>query len=741
MKIFNALFMLSLLMLSTQLVASDWATMKCQNCGNEEIINPNTANDVPFYHIQYHVDDLPDHDNLNWGPFNRNYRIKWAIIKDGEVLKTFVSNRVDPRDGVDDETLKVELILTPGVYHTRIRIYPTASISGAEKSGYKELTTNTIEVLNASNSVVFGWQTGDGANNGQSASTALQRKIAAPISVALWGSNQLNYMSQFKVSFDGYWMIAQKDEFGQIDLQEAFKEITRTYPIVNIDDIFEIKIEPYEYKKPPSNVNHQSVVFTNVSSPTLYLKFKAEKLELEGTKYYDFQHRHNIIFADFDGDNYDELVFTEFIGNHRFLVHYGEYYGGTWHWEQNNELVIGPHPSDWNGNAPRLLAGDFNGNGKEELLIHSIYDHRVHLYEFTGNTIKSFKHLWTSNANDQINNYMDKLIAADLNGDGKDEVIGRNIANTWQTIFYFNSDNYDNGTFKWLTSNSGLPNLVWTYSNNQIAGDVDNDGRDEIMGWNADGTEAILCELRWIDNHHVWVTDWSGDKFYKPMNHHNDSKHPDLFMFGQLDCDAKEELLLFQVAEEAGWATANTFTESTGNWTWNWGNNGIRWLGEMNLRVVDAHETAMNYYPLRMNKRYGMAQIYSTQSWKDNNRSKYIKTFRSVETCPGTVPLKINNVEIHPDPIPENAPGSISDLFIDAFPTTFNSQLNIRLNSTVENFHMNIYNNNGSLIESIANVSTDAPIILNTQLYTSGMYIIECITANGQMATTRVNKR
>jgi len=213
---------------------------------------------------------------------------------------------------------------------------------------------------------------------------------------------------------------------------------------------------------------------------------------INGWKVRDFD---NFYVGDFDGDGAEELFCVQTGTNHKWMTIL-DYYNGDWHWKWSNygyNHMMLPYRDNF-------IVGDYDGDGKDEVLGNDI-DGWTTMFSFYNN---SWHWKWSDNGNNQIRPYKDNLVSGDFNGDGKDEILGSDLPNGWTTMF-----NFENNNFQWGWSDYGKNHAIRPYRNNLRAGDFDGDGKDEILGFH---TWATLFDFENNNFQWGWSTN-GGNSF------------------------------------------------------------------------------------------------------------------------------------------------------------------------------------------------------------------------------------
>ena len=214
-----------------------------------------------------------------------------------------------------------------------------------------------------------------------------------------------------------------------------------------------------------------------------------------------FPYRNNLTVGDFDGDGRDEVI-----GCAGGWITMFKYHDGDWHWHWSNygnsSINISPYPY--------FHAGDFDGDGKDELIgyaVPSVESGWVTMFKWNGN---GFTWSWSNyGSNHAMCPYMQNMTVGDFDGDGKDELLG---LGSWNTMFH-----YENGNWNWGWSCYGSNNwgpITPTNPSAFVTGNVDNDAKDELFILptqlnNYSGSISNYARLIQMASATSWVSDWA----------------------------------------------------------------------------------------------------------------------------------------------------------------------------------------------------------------------------------------
>ena len=172
-----------------------------------------------------------------------------------------------------------------------------------------------------------------------------------------------------------------------------------------------------------------------------------------------------MIVGDFDGDGKDEIFAY---GGWTTMFSYSN---GSWHWGWSNY-------GDNSGISAysKFIAGDFDGDGKDEIFAYSNGTWKTVFSYINGDWHWDASNYGNSGG---ITPYT-KFVAGDFDGNEKDELFAYSNG-TWKTVF-----SLQNGNWQWGWSNYGNSSMGITPYNNFVAGDFNGDGKDDLIsttGW------------------------------------------------------------------------------------------------------------------------------------------------------------------------------------------------------------------------------------------------------------------
>jgi hypothetical protein len=287
-----------------------------------------------------------------------------------------------------------------------------------------------------------------------------------------------------------------------------------------------------------------------------------------------------LVTGDFDNDGRDELIATNAGTGYAHLMGFD---GTNWStpWANN-----GNHRIHWwyLSVGDSFVAGDFNGDGRDELLAISGASGYAHLMRFNGSTWST---PWMNNGNHRIHWWYlsagDRFVVGDFDGDGRDELLAISAASGYAHLMKFNGTNW---TTMW--SNSSNHRIHWWYlsvGDSFVAGDFNGDGRDELLAISAASGYAHL--MKYASG--TWSTPWTNGG-----NHQINWWYlnpGDQLMACNFDGNGADELL---ATSTGGWSQMMKYMG--GGWSTPWSNEGARTIHLWHMKPTDRY-IAANFDP------------------------------------------------------------------------------------------------------------------------------------------------
>ena len=195
------------------------------------------------------------------------------------------------------------------------------------------------------------------------------------------------------------------------------------------------------------------------------------------------------VVGDFDGDGQDEIAFAHYVGRYiRYWIVKYDNSDNFWHHlgsEGDSELNA-DYEKSITGSVKFAVAGDFDGDGKDEIAIAITNANKFYVIKY--NSTDEWIHLGGDgrSADFLVESNVSSGIAADVDGDGKDEVVlAINNTNSFWVMKYDDTlgwnhliQNYSldyEADFACLEEDPTDPGIEFA-----VAGDFDGDGCDEI---------------------------------------------------------------------------------------------------------------------------------------------------------------------------------------------------------------------------------------------------------------------
>lgn len=169
-----------------------------------------------------------------------------------------------------------------------------------------------------------------------------------------------------------------------------------------------------------------------------------------------------LLTSDLDGDGTQEIIASAYLG--------GIDYYSVWYVVRKN--ANGGYDQVWRsplygGTMVRILLADMNGDGKDDVVV-AMADGTVHIYN--GPTLQEIRTL-------HIINSLSDMAVADLDGDGAKEI----VASDGNGVYVYNSQT---GAVKWVAASGGGTSIV--------VGNVDADPAPEVVTTTYGGKGYVL---------------------------------------------------------------------------------------------------------------------------------------------------------------------------------------------------------------------------------------------------------
>lgn len=265
------------------------------------------------------------------------------------------------------------------------------------------------------------------------------------------------------------------------------------------------------------------------------------------------------ISGDFTGDGIDEILMINASKSKASLYHFeGHHWESLWKTKENTGGEI--LEMRW---GDRYYAGDFNGDGKEELLRINNAKGIVQIYGLNHQK-------WTSLLKNKDPLFAwefhkkDKALVGDYDGDGVEELLLLNAENNQSKLYSFKND--QEGMKAVNGAKPGINDWNMDSGDQWIKGDFNGDGRDELFAIKEDANLARFYQYE--DS--KWAISYSNNNSGKIGSWHLNTD--DIFLVGDYDNDGRDDLLF--ISPKSGHSRIYNADERKFNWT-NHGNKNI----------------------------------------------------------------------------------------------------------------------------------------------------------------------
>lgn len=369
--------------------------------------------------------------------------------------------------------------------------------------------------------------------------------------------------------------------------------------------------------------------------------------------------------GDFDGDGEEELFCVQTgddaIDTWMSLLKFN---GDSW------ELLWSNYGSTDHPMKPyraNLLVGDFNGDGKDELLGNDPDGWITSFHYASGN----WNWGWSDYGSHPLTPYKNRLTVGDFDGDGKDEVLGWEIGG-WTTMFNFVGSNWVWGDW----SDFGLSHPIHPYRWEMYSGNFILNGRDDLLGFNNPPWPFLPGDAKTFHfNAGNWSSGWStggGTSFGGWTYPIPDS---DKILIGNLDyIDAQDEIMFIQREVGGAWAATMDLKPNLDGWNWNWSANpiyGVPYIDDWSIDLNGGENT--DYFLIKPNvskpdhiiamRRFGCEKGYkydvrmyvsqlSSNKMADFDDENQIKNldYSEMDLAGNNLDNSVGNFRIYPNP-------------------------------------------------------------------------------------------
>jgi beta-glucanase (GH16 family) len=229
----------------------------------------------------------------------------------------------------------------------------------------------------------------------------------------------------------------------------------------------------------------------------------------------------------FETSGKSQLVAIDSTGQSKVLTFDGVSWNST-----PGKIAVGDTPVD------RFVVGDFDGGGRDELLSISKY-HRARLWSYQGG---HWSIAWSDTDDTNTTGIIgpwpiqsgDRYVAGDFDGDGKDELLAIGSNGRSQLL------RFSDGDWSSIWSNGGGKNIgQWNvgYGDTYLSGDFDGQGQKKLLAIAGGSGWARVMKFDGVS----WVSQW--DNQHSGMFHLWQMKPTDNYLVGNFDGGKQDQLL------------------------------------------------------------------------------------------------------------------------------------------------------------------------------------------------------
>ncbi len=173
--------------------------------------------------------------------------------------------------------------------------------------------------------------------------------------------------------------------------------------------------------------------------------WQPQQIDRWGTTHIPIPYTRKIIIADIDGDGTDEVVYIYNSPEKRIIVlDFAEPFPTS---ESQHGYLKIYSEWQWDGEPDKIVSGDFNGDGKDELAYFNSNNQTDEVHFLKWNPKKRQWKKWKTLSRKKLGNPAIKMVAGDFDDDGKAEIgllLEKPFANTYHVYKYINTQ------FQWV---------------------------------------------------------------------------------------------------------------------------------------------------------------------------------------------------------------------------------------------------------------------------------------------------
>ncbi len=526
---------------------------------------------------------------------------------------------------------------------------------------------------------------------------------------------------------------------------------TRAYRYFSKDNIFDENIWGLN-----NLVINKNLIADNVTKDNVEFFYESDNIKAIDPLYYEENlDIIETLSGDFDGDGSKNEIaaFVKTGSNSSKIILWkrdkiqGKYFLkflGAW-WESNN--------FDATQMKDRLVAGDFTGDGRDDIAgFRDMGNNSSRIEVFMSSSEGKFKpdghgKKWWEANNYDANQFTGRLVAGDFTGNGRDDIAGyRDMGNNSSRIEVFMSSSEgkfkpDGHGKKWWEANNYDANQ---FTGRLVAGDFTNNGRYDIAGFRDMGNNSSRIEVFMSSSEGKFKPDGHGKKWWE-ANNYDANQFTGRLVAGDFTNDGRCDIAGFRDMGNNSSRIEIFMSSSEGKFkpdghgkTW-WESelgkfdaNQISSFLDLNLHTND-EDTIPDLIAFRKlnDTLYDTDDKYRTIGWFNTN-PKFKQTNElgipwliSVNAS-GEIAAKNNSIS---ETKSENKLLNEKSTKFSAYPNPFDEEITIQFqNDTNGIVQLNVYSYSGQLIEKILNNQMESgiqTIKLNMEKFPEGIYFLE----------------